>query len=165
MHTDLNQPGAVARALRSLPASASAEPYGFEEFERRAQQRRQLHRRRSAGAVAALAAIAVLGTVALCLRWRAAAPTLAQLTPLSGAEAPEAWNVGPAREPALVHVGTHAAVLGLEDRIAQVDDLLSAAGAAQAPPAGVHALQQERNRLAGALLQVRYAETLVDASQ
>lgn len=164
MHTDLNPPGAVARALRSLPASASAEPYGFEEFERRAQQRRQLRRRRSAGAVAALAAIAVLSTVALSLHWRAA-PPLAQRMPPSGAEVSEAWNVGPAHDPALVHVGTHAAVLGLEDRIAQVDDLLSAARAAQAPPAGLHALQQERNRLAGALLQVRYAETLVDASQ
>jgi hypothetical protein len=164
MHTDLNQPDAVARALRVLAATAAAEPYGFEEFERRAQQHRRAHRHRSVGAVAALAAVAVLSTVVLCLRWHAA-PTFAQRTALSGAEAREAWNATPAHEPALVHVGTHAAVLGLEDRIAQVDDLLSAAGAARAPPAGLHALQQERNRLAGALMQVRYAETLVDASQ
>src|SRR5579863_350337 len=159
MHTDLKQPDALARALRSLPA-ASAEPYGFEEFEHRAQQRRQVQRRRSGGAAVALLAIAMLTGVALSLRWHAA-PTLAQRTPLANTEAPEAGSAGPAHEPALVHVGTHAAVLGLEDRIAQVDDLLSAAGAARAPPAGLRALQQERNRLAGALVQVRYAETLV----
>jgi len=64
-----------------------------------------------------------------------------------------------------VRVGTRAAVAGLEDRIAQVDDLLSVARIEQARPARLAALQQERTRLVGALLQVRYAETLVDASR
>jgi hypothetical protein len=50
--------------------------------------------------------------------------------------------------------------LSLEDRIAQVDDLLSAAQAARAPQ--LQALQQERTRLVGTLVQVRYAETLAD---
>lgn len=163
MHTDLNQPEALARALQSLPAT-SAEPYGFEEFERRAQRQRQVHRRRSAGAAVALLVVVTLSGLVLSLRWHAV-PTVALRTPLSGGEIPEAWSSAAAHEPALVHVGTHAAVLGLEDRIAQMDDLLSAAGAARAPPAGLAALQQERNRLAGDLVQVRYAETLVDASQ
>jgi hypothetical protein len=163
MHTDLNQPQALARALRSLPA-APAECYAFEEFERRALRHHQAHRRRAAGAAAALLAVVMLIGVALSVRWHAA-PMVAQRPPLSGAGTPQAWTSGPSHEPALVHVGTHAAVLGLEDRIAQVDDLLSAAGAARAPPAGLAALQQERNRLAGALVQVRYAENLVDASQ
>lgn len=163
MHTDLNQPEALARALRALPA-APTEPYGFEEFERRALRHRERPHRRSAGAAVALLGVVMLIGVALSLRWLSA-PTLAQRPPLPGSVAADTWSSGAAHEPALVHVGTHAAVLGLEDRIAQVDDLLSAAGAARAPPAGLAALQQERNRLAGALVQVRYAETLVDASQ
>ena len=78
------------------------------------------------------------------------------------------WSAGsPASrcEPALTRVGNRAAVTGLEDRIAQVDDLLSAARDAQAAPARLGALQQERARLVGALVQVRYAETLADASR
>jgi len=62
-------------------------------------------------------------------------------------------------------VGTRAAVTGLEDRIAQLDDLLSAARLERAQRARLDALQQERTRLLGALVQVRYAETLADAAQ
>jgi hypothetical protein len=69
------------------------------------------------------------------------------------------------REPAVARVGERAAVTGLEDRIAQMDDLLSAARAEHAQPARVETLQQERTRLVGALVQVRYAETLADASR
>ena len=77
----------------------------------------------------------------------------------------ERWLASLPREPALARVGNRAAVTGLEDRIAQVDDLLSVARASQAAPAGLMALQQERTRLVGALVQVRYAETLADASR
>jgi hypothetical protein len=62
----------------------------------------------------------------------------------------------------VVHVGTRAAVVGLEDRIAQLDDLLTAARGARAAPARLGALQQERSRLLGTLVQVRYAETLAN---
>jgi hypothetical protein len=77
----------------------------------------------------------------------------------------ERWLASLPREPGVVHVGTHQAVTGLEDRIAQVDDLLSAAGAQRQPPPQFVALQQERTRLIGALVQVRYAETLADESR
>src|SRR5205807_1575097 len=63
---------------------------------------------------------------------------------------------------AAVRVGTHAAVTGLEDRIAQLDDLLSEERLDQAPRARLVALQQERTRLVGTLAQVRYAEELAD---
>jgi hypothetical protein len=53
-------------------------------------------------------------------------------------------------------------VTGLEDRIAQLDDLLSAERLDQAAPARLLALQQERTRLVGTLAQVRYAERLAD---
>ena len=62
-------------------------------------------------------------------------------------------------------MGTRAAVTELEDRIAQVDDLLSAERVDQAPPARLLALQQARTRLVGALVQVRYAEALADESR
>jgi hypothetical protein len=64
-----------------------------------------------------------------------------------------------------VHVGTRAAVETLEDHIAQVDDLLSAERAGRAPAARVRVLQQERVQLVNSLVQVRYAETLADASR
>jgi len=83
----------------------------------------------------------------------------------AGTEVMEQWLATLPREPAVVRVGTRAAVTGLEDRIAQVDDLLSVARVEQARPARLAALQQERTRLVGTLLQVRYAETLVDESR
>jgi len=76
--------------------------------------------------------------------------------------AAERWLESLPSEPAVVRVGTHAAVTGLEDRIAQLDDLLSEERLDQAPLARLVALQQERTRLVGTLAQVRYAEELAD---
>jgi hypothetical protein len=81
------------------------------------------------------------------------------------AEAMEHLLAGLPDDPALVRVGSRAAVTGLEDRIAQLDDLLSAVSAEREQPARLAALQQERTRLVGALIEVRYAETLADAAQ
>src|SRR5262249_23324086 len=85
--------------------------------------------------------------------------------PDTGADAMERLLASLPREPAVARVGNRAAVIGLEDRIAQVDDLLSAARSGHAQAARVETLQEERTRLVGALLQVRYAETLADASR
>src|SRR5207249_2085113 len=74
----------------------------------------------------------------------------------------ERWLESLPSDPAVVRVGTHAAVTGLEDRIAQLDDLLSEERLDQAPLARLVALQQERTRLVGTLAQVRYAEELAD---
>jgi hypothetical protein len=63
-----------------------------------------------------------------------------------------------------VRVGTRAAVAGLEDRIAQVDDLLTAVRLDRAQPGRLAALQQERMRLVGSLAQVRYAEVVATES-
>ena len=64
-----------------------------------------------------------------------------------------------------MRVGARAAVGGLEDRIAQLDDQLSAARLEPAQAARLDALQRERTWLMGALVQVRYAETLADAAR
>jgi hypothetical protein len=79
-------------------------------------------------------------------------------------EAIESWLASLPREPAVVHVGTRAAVAGLEDRIAQVDDLLTSVRLEGARPDGLAVLQQERTRLVGSLAQVRYAEVVAAES-
>lgn len=76
----------------------------------------------------------------------------------------ESWLASLPREPAVVHVGTRAAVASLEDRIAQVDDLMTSMRINDTPPDRVAALQRERLRLVGSLAQVRYAEVVASAS-
>jgi hypothetical protein len=55
-------------------------------------------------------------------------------------------------------------VAGLEDRIAQVDDLLTVGRLDGGHPDRVVALQRERARLVGSLAQVRYAEFVAAGS-
>ena len=176
MHPDLDREGALARHLRELPDDV-AEPYGFGEFQRRARQRSRSRRTGRTGAPLAVAAVIGVAVVALWMRFGAPTPAPQAASGSSRAEAPvtgapalsadamERWLASLPREPALTRVGNRAAVTGLEDRIAQLDDLLSAARAEQGQPAQVLALQQERTRLVGTLVQVRYAETLADASR
>jgi hypothetical protein len=76
----------------------------------------------------------------------------------------ESWLASLPREPAVVRVGTRAAVAGLEDRIAQVDDLMTSVGIDGVRPDRLAALQQARLRLVGSLAQVRYAEVVESAS-
>jgi hypothetical protein len=76
----------------------------------------------------------------------------------------ESWMAALPSEPAVVRVGTRAAVAGLEDRIAQVDDLMTSLRIDGTPPDRVAALQQERLRLVGSLAQVRYAEVVASRS-
>jgi hypothetical protein len=73
-------------------------------------------------------------------------------------EALESWLASLPQEPVVVRVGTRSAAAGLEDRIAQVDDLLSSVRLTGTPQDRLSALQQERIRLVGSLAQVRYAE-------
>lgn len=176
MHDDLDPGRALSSALRELP-DEGAQPYDYREFERRAQARA---RRATGGLQALAAAVAVLAVAAGALYMRLAdqhgdgvSPPVAAVPPVvaappspaARADAMERWLATLPSDPALVRVGSRAAVTGLEDRIAQVDDLLSAARAEQAQPARVSDLQEQRLRLVGALVQVRYAETLADATR
>jgi len=180
MHDDLEQRRTLTQLLRELPEQA-APPYDFSEFQRRARRRTAGVRGVPVGQLLAASVLVALGLVALSLRLtgpgvrpQPAAPrneTVAALTPgataapLQRGDAMERLLASLPREPAVARVGERAAVIGLEDRIAQVDDLLSAARAEHAQAARVETLQQERTRLVGTLLQVRYAETLADASR
>jgi hypothetical protein len=74
----------------------------------------------------------------------------------------EHWLAALPQEPAVVRVGTRSAVTGLEDQLAQMDDLLASMRVDGAGRERLGQLQQERARLMGSLAQVRYAE-VVDA--
>jgi hypothetical protein len=82
----------------------------------------------------------------------------------SRSRAIESWLATLPREPTVVRVGTRAAVAGLEDRIAQVDDLVTSMRIDGMQPDGVADLQRERLRLVGSLAQVRYAEVVSSQS-
>ena len=175
MHPDLDQQRSLARRLREMPDEA-AQPYDWSEFRRRSGARTRPGPGLAGGGALAAATVLALGVVAVWTRlggWspQPASVAAARLTPEAAQPlaahtvAMEHWLASLPSEPAVVHVGTRAAVTGLEDRIAQVDDLLSAERLDQAQPARLLALQQARTRLVGALVQVRYAETLADESR
>ena len=178
MHPDLDQQRSLARRLRELPDEA-AQPYGWREFQRRSGARRRAGQGLAGGRALATASVLALGIIAVWTRLGGWSPTPPRPASVAAARlAPEAtqplaahtaamehWLASLPSEPAVVHVGTRAAVTGLEDRIAQVDDLLSVERLDEAHPARLLALQQARTRLVGALVQVRYAETLADESR
>jgi hypothetical protein len=179
MHHDLDQRSPLARLLHGLPEDALP-PYDFREFERRAAQRRRAAPERRGGPVVAAAAVLAVTALAVLLRFSAPPPRVArgavtlgdvravQAIPALMPERPEVlehWLASLPSDPALVRVGTRAAVSGLEDRIAQLDDQLSAARLEPAQARRLDALQQERTQLMGALVRVRYAESLADAAR
>ena len=178
MHPDLGQQRSLARHLREMP-DEEAQPYDWREFQRRSGARTRPGPGLAGGGALAAATVLALGVVAVWTRLGGWSPTpphhaaRAAARPIPEAAQPlaahtvamEHWLASLPSEPAVVHVGTRAAVTGLEDRIAQVDDLLSAERLDQAQPARLLALQQARTRLVGALVQVRYAETLADESR
>lgn len=187
MHADLDPRPSLGRRLSQLP-DGEAPPYGFGEFERRCGERIRAAQGLAGGYRVAAGVVLALGILALWIRLgggpvpgvrphASSRDTAASAVGSShpDAESPalpnahggsmERWLDSLPKEPAVVRVGTRAAVTGLEDRIAQLDDLLSVELLDEARPAQLLALQQERKRLVGALVQVRYAETLADDSR
>jgi hypothetical protein len=182
MHTEL-EPTQVTQLLRELPDDA-ARPYDWHEYQRRAQAAPAAAAR--IAHLRAFAAVIVIALAALATAIRfgasphpahppAAAVVPDRAAPSAGGDVSQAaarentaaqyWLERLPREPALVHVGTRAAVETLEDHIAQVDDLLSAERAGSAPAERLQVLQRERVQLVNSLVQVRYAETLADAAR
>lgn len=78
------------------------------------------------------------------------------------AQAVARWLADLPPQPVVVRVGTQAAVSGLEDQIAELDDLMSAARVAGTRPVRLSGLERERTELVRSLAQVRYAEILAD---
>jgi hypothetical protein len=169
--------------LRRLPTELQP-PYNWQEFRRRAQMKSRIPSHRVQGwQVAAACALLVLVIGAAIWGWRAT-PTVpvadqtdvSRAIPRGGSDAVtsltnaltsseiESWLRSLPDEPAVVRVGTRAAVAGLEDRIAQVDDLLNSERLDGAESDRLAALQKERARLVGSLAQVRYAEVVASAA-
>ena len=166
----------IMRHLRALPQEIP-QPYDWTEFRHRA------FRRRAKTAYAAIAAALFLVVVSIAAWTRATRSDSpesvgSQSTRIVGpaasgspasvdsrADAAERWLVSLPSEPVVVRVGTRAAVAGLEDRIAQIDDFLSAARVEGTQPAKLVAVEEQRARLVNSLVQVRYAETLVSQSR
>jgi hypothetical protein len=172
----------MARLLRSL-AENGARPYDFGEFERRTREAPVAAARARRARILAAAIVVVLAIGAAAIRFGGgsripgppAVPLAADRTvPLRPALAADVggdeadaqhWLESLPREPGVVRVGTRAAVESLEDHLAAVDDLMSSERAGRATPARLAALQKERTQLVSSLVQVRYAETLADASR
>jgi hypothetical protein len=177
MHTELEHQQ-VAQLLRELPDGA-ARPYDWHEFQRRARTAPAAAARMAGLRALAGVIVIALAVLATAIRFGASPhpprPALAdEAAPVAGDTSPAAeredtaaqyWLERLPREPALVHVGTRAAVETLEDHIAQVDDLLTAERAGSAPAERLQVLQQERAQLVNSLVRVRYAETLADAAR
>ena len=176
----------IARHLRSLPQEIR-QPYDWIEFRRRAsRQRTNAYAREGANkrkyaAIAAALFLVVVGVAAWVRVTRPVTPESIESDAISGRDEPvsardaasvdarvdaaERWLVSLPSEPIVVRVGTRAAVAGLEDRIAQLDDFLSAARAEGTQPAKLVAVEEQRARLVNSLVQVRYAETLASESR
>jgi hypothetical protein len=177
MYTDIERrQQQTADRLRALPTDAQP-PYDWLEFQRRTQVGWAGDRHRFAGlpyiAGAAVLLLLAVGSIALMTHSRgirmaahAALPVATPLVPESARvadarmRAAERWLASLPSEPVIVRFGTRVAVTSLEDRIAQIDDLLTAANFGDAQPARLAALQKERGRLVNSLAQVRYAEAL-----
>ena len=177
----------AAERLRALP-NDTVEPYGWEEFRRRASAAtRGVPRGAMSASVplgAAAAMLLVCGATAVAVwMWgqattpesraaravqvgsaTATGPAATEAAPGSDrldARAMELWLARQPADPAMVRVGSYAAVAGLEDRIAQLDDLLTAARAEGVRPGTLSPLEKQRAGLMSSLAQVRYAQTLV----
>jgi hypothetical protein len=186
MHPDLEHDPSLSKRLQTLPEET--QPYGFAEFERRRQERgvrvrevRRLPRLFSssmAGLVVGTAAAGLVLAVLGLTYWSHAPdlltdPTEQELTGTPGraahgpppvpeiqADAMEGWLASLPEDPALVRVGARTAVTSLEDRIAQLDDEISAERAASTRPERLQVILQQRSQLLRSLVQVRYAEDL-----
>lgn len=176
------QQQSIGRHLRDLPQEIR-QPYDWTEFRRRARERKGASARgkRTHVAIAAALILVVVGMAAWIRltrpgmpewmesgRWPAVAGSTANGsldTIEARADVAERWLASLPSEPVVVDVGTRAAVAGLEDRIAQLDDVLSAARVEGTQPAKLAVLEEQRARLVNSLVQVRYAETLVSESR
>ena len=177
MHTNLDDK-TISRRLRAAGDEPGEAPYGWAEFQRRRHRSmltRAIERNRPA-AIAAAALAAVVVTAFPFLRASheyASAPVPAHAVPLESASdrqeqartrAIEGWLAALPHDRALVRVGTHAAVTGLQDQIAVLDDLMSSERVAGAQPSRLDALERQRAQLVSSLAQLQYAEMLASAT-
>ena len=180
MHTNLDEK-TIARRLRAAAGEPSEAPYDWAEFQHRRHRSlltRAIERNRPAAIAAAVLAAVVVTAVPFLHSSHEYAPALlpAHAVARDGASdrsdrqeeartrAIEGWLAGLPHDRALVRVGTHAAVTGLEDQIAALDDLMNTERVAGAQPSRLDALEREREQLISSLAQLQYAEMLASAT-
>lgn len=177
MHTDLDEK-IVARRLRAAADEPTEAPYDWAEFQRRRQRSmitRLIEQNRPAAiAAAVLAAVLVTALPFIHSTHEHGPPIAAPVTTADSkasdlqeqarTRAIEGWLAALPRDHALVRVGTHTAVSGLQDQIATLDDLMSAERVAGAQPTSLKGLERERAQLVNSLAQLQYAEILASAN-
>jgi hypothetical protein len=177
MHTNLDEK-AIARRLRAAGDEACEAPYDWAEFQRRrhrsALTRAIEHNRPAVIAAAVVAAVVVVGLPFARSSHEhapvnAAPDTTARVQPgdrreLARTRAIEGWLAQLPRDHVIVRVGARAAVTGLQDQIAALDDLMSSERVAGAQPSRLDALERQRSQLVSSLAQVQYAEMLASAN-
>src|SRR6185437_15890454 len=148
----------MGERLRALPTDFQP-PYDWLEFQRRTQVGRASREAQHVtalpyAAAAALLLLLALGSAALITHKRgiravahvvqpAGSRQAAESARVDRTEATERWLASLPSEPIIVRFGTRVAVTNLEDRIAEVDDLLTAANFENAQQGRLVALQQE----------------------
>lgn len=177
MHTDMTEK-IIARRLRGASEQPGEAPYDWAEFQRRRGRSiltRTIERNRPAAIAAAIAATVLVTAIPYL---RSTHSPASQVIPRNttvdnGASdrqeqartrALEGWLARLPQDRVIVRVGTHAAVSGLQDQIAALDDLMSTERAAGAQPVRLDALERQREQLVGSLAQVQYAEMLASAN-
>lgn len=189
MHTDLIEK-VIARRLRAVADEPAEPPYDWAEFERRrvgAVSAKSVGRNRLAAAASVVVAAAVIAGLVIVRSSPQRALPLAPADTAARANTPdrtgpvttaatsdrlvrartrriEGWLAGLPHDPALVRVGTHAAVISLQDQIAALDDLVSTERVAGVRPGRLGALERQRARLVSSLAQLQYAEMLASAT-
>jgi hypothetical protein len=185
MHTHLVEK-MIARRLRAAADDSGEAPYDWPEFQRRRQRAtlaRALERGRPAAIALAAAAALVVGFAMASLSRHRASASLPMQSPARGdardgagsaatfnglaqqrTRELEGWLAGLPRDPAVVRVGAHAAVISLQDQIAALDDLMGAERVAGAQPSKLGALERQRGQLVSSLAQLRYAELLASST-
>lgn len=180
MHTNLDEK-TISGRLRAAGDEPSEAPYDWAEFQRRRHRStltRAIERNRPAAIAAAVLAAVVVTAVPFLRSSHEHAPALLPAHSVASDNASdrterqeqartraiEGWLAGLPHDRALVRVGTHAAVTGLQDQIAALDDLMSTERVAGAQPSRLDALERQRAQLISSLAQLQYAEMLASAT-
>jgi hypothetical protein len=177
MHTDLDEK-IIARRLRAAADESAEVPYDWTGFQRRRSRSvftRVIERNRPVAIAAAVVAAVLVTALPYVRSSHGHRPAIARpntvahdnvsdLQEQMRTRAIEGWLAALPRDHALVRVGTHTAVSGLQDQIAVLDDLMSAERVAGAQPTSLDSLERQRAQLLNSLAQLQYAEMLASAN-
>jgi hypothetical protein len=135
-------------------------PYDFDEFQRRSMRASAGRRSWAFSAVASVAVLGLVVTLALVTQTRGLTGTYAIADSAPATDSGQV-DADPDAQPALVDLGQLALRSDLEDRIAWYDAQLSVGRVNSAPPEQLRQLESTRELLANSLQHVSYAHSLL----